>query len=265
MGPASANRSEGCGRLVREKEYWNRVYQGASFTGLSCSWMKYVADTTYIAQFFQGLLKPLRRKRILSLGGGVDTLGVSLARDGHRVVCVDISTVASELTRRLAEQDGVADHVTTVTAGCEEMAFPSKTYDVVLCKRSLHHMDVAKVVAGIHAALVPGGTFLAEEPVCLHRLVRWVHRRFPFYGDAPHTPDERELIHQDLATIQRTFGRTQFYFFDLLARESLAYFLRKKRWHGLLRLLGRLDHCLVNRLFPPLRHLSNYVVVHAVK
>jgi hypothetical protein len=124
---------------------------------------------------------------------------------------------------------------------------------------------VARVLAGVHRCLTPGGVFLAEEPVCLHPLVRWVHDRFPFYGSAPHTADERELTAEDLALIQRTFRETRLYHFDFLARESIAYLLSALFLHRTLRLLGKWDWYLVNRLVPPLRALSNYVVIRGVK
>jgi SAM-dependent methyltransferase len=251
--------------LHREKEYWDRVYERDSGTAQNYSWMAYVEATTFNARFFHDLLKSQRRQHILSIGGGVDRFGVGLAKEGHQVVCVDISPVASARTQALAHQAGVADHLTARPAGCEEMVFPPESFDVVVCKRALHHMEIARVVPIILTVLKRDGAFIAEEPICLHSLVRWVHHRFPFYGDAPHTPDEKELTPPDLALIQQAFRSTRFYYFDLLARESIAYHLHKFRWNRLLYWLGKTDYYLVNRLLRPLRQLCNYVMIDARK
>jgi hypothetical protein len=93
----------------------------------------------------------------------------------------------------------------------------------------------------------------------------WAHRRFPFYRNATHTHDERELGPEQLALIERTFSRVDLRFFDLLARESLAHLLTKAHCGRLLGMLRRLDDVFVNRLCRPLRRVCNYVVVHAVK
>src|SRR5262249_9825806 len=129
----------------------------------------------------------------------------------------------------------------------------------------LHHMEVEPVVTKLHATLCRGGVFLAEEPICLSRIMSWIHQKFPFYGNATHTHDERELGPQELGVIERTFSRVDLHFFDFLARESLANLLTKAHCGRLLGILGRLDGFLANRLCRPLRRVCNYVVVHAVK
>jgi SAM-dependent methyltransferase len=145
------------------------------------------------------------------------------------------------------------------------MTFAPASFDVVVCKRALHHMDIARVVPVIHTVLETNGVFVAEEPVCLHPLVRWVHERFPFYGDAPHTADEMELTFPDLDLIAKTFRSTRLFHFDLLARESVAYQLNKRRWNRLLYILGKTDFYLANRLMRPLSRFCNYVMIYAIK
>jgi len=252
-------------RRHREREYWDRIYamEGRNFQNYS--WMAYVEEATYNAQFFHDLIRLLRNQKVLSIGGGLDRFGVTLAGEGHRVVCVDISAVAATCTQELAQQAGVADNLTALATSCEDMDFPPETFDLVVSKRALHHMEIARVVPCLRTVLKTGGVFLAEEPVCLHSLVRRIHDRFPFYGDAPHTPDEKELTERDLALIDRSFRSARRYYFDFLARESIAYHLHKLRWHRLLYRLGQTDYYLVNRLLRPLRRLCNYVMIYATK
>jgi SAM-dependent methyltransferase len=252
-------------RTEREMAYWDRVYDSNGDLFQNLSWMEYVEQTTYNAHFFNSLLKPLRERRILSIGGGVDRLAVALAQEGHTVTCVDISPFASARTEELARQAGVANRLSAQSSSCEEMAFGSGSFDVAICKRALHHMEIAKVVPILYNLLDQNGIFIAEEPVCLHPLVRWVHDRFPFYGNQPHTLDEKELTLSDLDLIKQTFRSTRLCHFDFLARESVAYRLNKRRWNRLLYLLGRTDFYLVNHVLPPLKRLCNYVMLRATK
>jgi cyclopropane fatty-acyl-phospholipid synthase-like methyltransferase len=118
MQPVTVPPPEAGGRLLREKVYWDQVYSREGDGSPSYSWMKFVEDRTYIAELFQALLTPLSRRRLLSIGGGVDRLGISLAEEGHRVVCVDVSPEASARTRELADRAGVSDRLTALAAGC---------------------------------------------------------------------------------------------------------------------------------------------------
>ena len=99
-------------RRHREREYWDRIYAMEARNLNNYAWMAYVEDTTYNARFFRDLIRTRREQRILSLGGGLDRFGVALAREGHRVVCVDISPVAAARTRELAQHAGVAGNLT---------------------------------------------------------------------------------------------------------------------------------------------------------
>jgi SAM-dependent methyltransferase len=252
-------------RRHREREYWDRVYEMVGRNFQNYAWMAYVEEATYNARFFHDLIRPLPNQKILSIGGGLDRFGVTLAREGHRVVCVDISVVAAMRTQELAQRAGVAGNLTARAASCEDMDFPPGTFDLVVSKRALHHMDIPRVVPCLHAVLKPGGVFLAEEPICLHPLVQKIHDRFPFYGDAPHTPDEKELTERDLALIDHTFRSTCRHYFDFLARESVAHYLHRFRWHRLLYRLGQTDYYLVNWLLRPLHRWCNYVILEAHK
>ncbi len=253
------------GRLAREQTFWDDTYSPGSRNHRKYLWVKYVEDTSYIAECFSTMLGRFTDRRILSIGGGVDRVAVRLARAGNRVVSLDLSPVAVEGTRELARRDGVANQLTPVVGSGEDLPFGPAAFDVVVCKRALHHMNVSRAVAAVHRTLTDGGAFFAEEPVCLLRLLRWVHKTVPFHPEVPITSDERELAQPDLDLIRRTFRETQVRHFDLFARESLAYLLWRGGLSRLLPSLGRLDDLLLNRVARPLRRLGGYVIAHAIK
>ena len=253
-------------RVIREQGYWDQHYQSADPEHPRYCWTKHIESVSYIAARFQHLLRGVRRKHILSLGGGVDRLGLSLARADNRVVTVDVSPVAAAANAALAQRAGLADRLIPRVAPAEEVDFARESFDVVICKRALHHMDLTRVIPRARDLLRRGGMFLAEEPVCLLPLLRWFHQHCPFHPEAaPRTADERELTDDDLTFIRDVFGKVELSYFDLLARESVAYFLVKGRAARLLNPLGKLDYVLINCCPALLRYLSTYVILRAIK
>lgn len=251
-------------RAARERAYWDEVYRVEGLDHEKYLWSKSVTESSYSEDFFNALLRELSRLKILTVGGGVDTVGVSLAINKNRVVTLDISPAAARLTRELSRRAGVERNLSAVVMNCEEMVLDEK-FDVVICKRALHHMSLPRVIARVHDCLVEGGRFIAEEPVCLLKPLRWIHAKLPFHPESPRTPDEAELTEEDLALIADVFREVKFHYLDCLTRESIKYFLWRARAAGLLRPLGRLDFSLVNDYLTPLRYLSTYAVIQATK
>ena len=252
------------GRAARERRYWDEAYRAEGLHHEKYLWCQAVAADSQGHALFASLLADLSGKRVLTIGGGIDTVGLMLAKNDNRVLSADISPVAVRQTRLLARRSGVGKNLSAVVMNCEQMEFENE-FDVVVCKGALHHMNLAKAVEGVRRSLTVGGRFFAEEPVCLLRPLRWVHEKFPFHPNAPRTADEVELASADLALIESAFGETEFHYIDFLTRESVKHFVWKARAGRWLRPLGRLDFSLLNHYLPPLRYLSTYVVIRATK
>lgn len=252
-------------RAARERRYWDEAYRAEGLHHEKYLWRQRVAaGDSHGHALFADLLADLSGKRVLTVGGGIDAVGLMLAMNDNRVVSADISPVAVRQTRELARQAGVEKNLSAVVMDCEQLEFEEE-FDAVVCKGALHHMNLAKVVEGVRRSLTVGGRFFAEEPVCLLRPLRWVHEKFPFHPDVLKTADEVELASGDLALIESVFGETEFHYVDFLTRESVKHFVRKARAGRWLRPLGRFDFSLINRRLPPLRYLSTCVVIRAVK
>lgn len=250
-------------RAAKEKAYWDEAYRVEGPIREKCLWTKFITEASYSEDLFGALLGEFIGQRILTIGSGVDTIGVSLSKNNNRVVSLDISPAATQQTAELARRAGVERNLSAVVMNCEEMVLTEK-FDVVICKRALHHMNLSKVVARVHDSLVEGGRFIAEEPVCLLKLLRWIHRLLPFYP-TPRTDDEAEFTQEDLALIGNVFREVRLHYMDCLTRESIKYCLWRARAGRLLRPLGRLDSSLVNDYLPPLKYLSTYVLIQATK
>ncbi|MGH9196094.1 MAG: class I SAM-dependent methyltransferase [Acidimicrobiia bacterium] len=250
---------------VRERRYWDDVYRATGVEHFKYLWSKEIEGLSYVGRHFRRLVGHLTGKKILSLGGGIDRLAVLLAKNANDVVSVDVSPVAVAATIDLAEQEGVSGRLTALVGTAEETLFPHRSFDAVIAKRALHHMDFATVLTQVHDLLVSGGVLIAEEPICLSRWLSWLHSSVPFHPRAPRTQDERELTNSDLMLITRSFREVTISYFDVLARESVAYLLCKARCGGTLNQLGQIDYFLTNRCLPALRYLSTYVILQATK
>jgi protein-L-isoaspartate O-methyltransferase len=250
-------------RATREKTYWDEAYQVEGFNHEKYLWSKYITDASYGSDFFNNLLRKFSHHRVLTIGGGIDTVGVSLAKNDNRVVSLDISHAAVRQTRELARQLGVEKNLSAVVMNCEEMVLDEK-FDVVVCKRALHHMNLSKVIERVHDSLIEGGSFIAEEPMCILKPLRWIHEKLPFHP-SPLTDDEAELTEEDLALIESVFREVKFHYIECLTRESVKYCLWKAGAEKLLRPLGRFDFSLINKYLTPLKYLSTYTVIQAIK
>jgi|SRR5882724_3483753 len=203
--------------------------------------------------------------RILSIGGGVDRVANYLASRGNRVISADISFNAATATRNF---DGLSSipRVHPVVADCQEQCFQNRSFDAVVSKRALHHMDITRVASIVYELLVSGGIFLAEEPICLSPLLRSIHREVPFHPQAIRTEDERELGGDDLQVLGTRFHSMNIRYFDLFARESIAYCLCRLRLDSiLLKPLGRLDDFAANQCLPWLRRFCSYAIIECRK
>jgi 2-polyprenyl-3-methyl-5-hydroxy-6-metoxy-1,4-benzoquinol methylase len=251
-------------RAAREKAFWDEAYRVEGPAREKHLWSKFITEASDSGDLFGALLGEFVGQRILTLGGGVDTVGVSLSKNNNRVISLDISPAAAQQTAELARRAGVERNLSAVVMNCEEMVLAEK-FDLVVCKRALHHMNLSKVVARVHDSLVEGGRFIAEEPVCLLKALRWIHRVLPFHPEAPQTDDEVEFTQEDLALIGNVFREVRLHYMDCLTRESIKYCLWRARARRLLRPLGRLDSSLVNDYLTPLKYLSTYVLIQATK
>src|SRR6185503_18392474 len=167
-------------RAAREKAFWDETYRVEGPAHEKYLWTKFITEASYSEDLFGALLGEFTGQRILTVGAGVDTVGVSLSKNNNRVVSLDISPAAAQQTAELARRAGVERNLSAVVMNCEEMVLAEK-FDVVVCKRTLHHMNLSKVLARVHDSLVEGGRFIAEEPVCLLKPLRWIHRLLPFH------------------------------------------------------------------------------------
>ena len=252
----------------REQEFWDAAYHERWIDALPHDLRQigplyelepYLYASTFL---FQALGDPAGT-RVLSIGGGIDGTALWMAGLGAEVSCLDLAADAMATTRALAERTALAGRVRCYVGRCEEMTFRDD-FDIVLCRKALHHMRVPEALVTIRTALTASGTFLAHEPVCPSEWLARVHQRLPFHPDYPVLDGERELSRDDLAVLEAVFPRVDLHYFDLVTRPSLSYLIGRLGFRRALRTLGRVDYHVMQSI-PWLKYLSSSVVIKAVK
>jgi len=121
------------------------------------------------------------------------------------------------------------------------------TYELIVGRAVLHHLDYREVVKRLHAAnLAPGGTMLFIEPLGGNPLIRIFHWMAP----GAHTADERSFERDDLRWFETTFDRAEIVPFNYLSLPAglLSSLLFRSADNMLTRLADRFDRWLAVRV-----------------
>ncbi|WP_158602805.1 class I SAM-dependent methyltransferase [Jiangella rhizosphaerae] len=137
-------------------------------------------DAVVLHEYWTGALDWVRRaaggdgQRIVDLGAGTGTGTLLLAHrfDHAEVIAVDASAEMLHRVRAKAQDQGLADRITTVHADLDERWPVPGPVDLTWASLSLHHLaDPDRVLRDVHAATRPGGLIaVAEFPVQLRFL-----------------------------------------------------------------------------------------------
>ena len=113
----------------------------------------------------QALLPPLRGRRVLDLGCGFGWF-CRWAREQGAASVLGVDVSEKMLARARAESDDAA--IGYARADLEEFEPPPASFDLVYSSLTLHYLaNLERLVAAVHAALVPGGAmiFSVEHPI----------------------------------------------------------------------------------------------------
>lgn len=213
-------------------------------------------------QMLLSLLGPVGGLRILDCGCGAGDLALMLAERGAHVTGFDLSSESIKLMHARAER------IDTTTPGLvsvmERLPYPDATFDAVVGKSILHHVDVAAAMNEVRRVMKPGARLVFIENQVTNPILRLARKLTGKAGVVSvGTPDEHPLLAADYGAIRRLFPRLElhypdFRFFDLFSRNVLRY--RRALW--LARMLGRLDRWIYRRI-PALRRFGYHVILRA--
>jgi ubiquinone/menaquinone biosynthesis C-methylase UbiE len=217
-----------------------------------------------LVQAILALAGDVRGLRVLDLGCGSGDIALELLRRGADVTGVDISRGMVELARARVElfEPGHADRATFAVADAAATGLDDASFDLVVGKWLLHHVDVERAAAEVGRLLAPGGRGLFVENQGTNPLLRFARKHLvgragiPRYG----TADEHPLTAPDYERMARPVGSLQlhypdFFFLSLFSRQVL-----RNRSKSLRRALEWADYTIYRRV-PAARRFSYHVIV----
>lgn len=193
-------------------------------------------------------VEPLEGVDVLDFACGVGITSAWASARGARVTGVDLSADSTRRATELCRALGVS--ATFVTGSLDSPELGSQTFDRIVGRFALHHVDCEAAAPALAARLRPGGTAAFLETMDSNPLLRFARNhlvgrfKIPRYG----TLDEHPLTSRDLDLLERALGPVRIdvralAFFHLLDRQVLQY--RSARGSAL---LGALDAFLLQRL-----------------
>jgi SAM-dependent methyltransferase len=192
-------------------------------------------------RYLQLLAEITRDRDVLELGCGRGTTSRSLARDGARVLGVDISPVAVRTASRRAREHG-EEGVRFEEMNAEALDLEHDSFDVVCGSGILHHVDLDRTYGETARVLRATGEAVFHEPLAHNPLIGLYRRLTP----QERSTDEHPLRFRDLERARGFFGDVTFEFYDLTS--LAAHFMPRAVRAGLVPRLRALDQWTFRRL-----------------
>lgn len=124
---------------------------------------------------------------VLDAGGGAGDLSRALAARARQFVVADLTGALRDVGRDAAERDGVGN-VLFVRAELEDLPFPDRSFDAVLCRFVVHHLaDPARALAELTRVCRPGGRVVVADLVAVDDAVADHHNALERLRDPSHT------------------------------------------------------------------------------
>ena len=187
---------------------------------------------------------------------GNGEVAIEMAKRGaSRVIGIDISQVAIENARELANNAGVGDVCEFNVMDAENTEFEKDTFDIIHEYGALHHLDLPKAFSELSRILKPEGKLICTEALRHNPLIHYYRKR------TPHLRTDWEVEHilgfPEIKSGRKYFSSFNIRTFHLAALVAVP--LRKLSFFkSILSFLDRLDRVF---LFLPLLNRMAWVAV----
>ncbi len=154
-------------------------------------------------------VEPVRDMRVLDFACGAGLTAAFLAQRGALVTAIDISPASIERARQLSQAVNLP--VEPVAGELSAGTFPPNSFDAVVGRFALHHVDLTKIAPVLHEILVPGGRAGFLETMGLNPMLNLARHRLAGRGRVASygSEDERPLGRSDLHLLRDTIGQLE--------------------------------------------------------
>lgn len=222
-----------------DQSRWDHDYGTASLEILEKNPDEFIVSTSKFSRAKLDLIQAMgdiRGKKILDFGCGRGEFSIALAKMGAIVTGIDIGSDLIELSRQVAELNGVSCDF--VVGSIHELPFEDGSFDFVVGNDILHHLPqqgVADSVKEAYRVLGPGGKALFTEPMENSKAFDFLQNLIPVGepGTSRYRPsilqrakfkkfleevDDRQLSQAELVKAKGGFRKAEFSYYGLLIR-----------------------------------------------
>ncbi|HEX2412065.1 MAG TPA: methyltransferase domain-containing protein [Solirubrobacteraceae bacterium] len=153
-------------------------------------------------------VEPVQGRRVLDFACGAGLTSAWLAARGADVTGIDISPASIERAREVVEHLGLEARF---VAGDVDSALGDETFERVVGRWALHHVDTAAVGRALSARLAESGVGAFHETFGLNPVLRFARRRLMWLPGLTRfgSVDEHPLEERDIADLRDAFGHAE--------------------------------------------------------
>ena len=101
---------------------------------------------------------------ILEVGTGKGYLTIALAQEGYNFTTVDISEQEQQYARLNIKHLGLEDKVDFQVANAEKLSFKNDSFDIIICRNTIHHLiNPFVVVDELIRVVSPNGKIILSD------------------------------------------------------------------------------------------------------
>jgi SAM-dependent methyltransferase len=158
---------------------------------------------------YEAFLQDVKGLRILDLGCGHGDQSLRLIRRGAVVSGIDISNSYIKSAQAAARDAGFNEaQFRFAVMDAHNLEFPDDTFDIVVGRGILHHLDLDVSLKELNRVLKPGGRALFREPLAANPLLKLFRKLTP----KARTVDEKPLTREDLDRLSIDWNNESLYY-----------------------------------------------------
>jgi SAM-dependent methyltransferase len=218
-------------RVANEKSFHNGRFIGHLDPVRSSKY--YLALQYWYIDYYTEVTN-LSPRRVLEIGSGVESLALQIDQADFEFESIDISEEAIAHAKSHAK----LKHANFSVDDAHKTQFADCTFDLIIGRGILHHLDLSLACEEIKRLLEPGGKVVFGEPLDCNVFINFYRKLTPNIRSR----DERPLSMEDLNMLSLNFGEMRVVYYGFLTLGPSIFRLKSPQW------LHDIDAFLLNNL-----------------
>jgi len=172
------------------------------------------------------IYKNVKDKIVLDVGCGFGEKSITIAQNGGVVTGIDISENYIRSSRQSAQEKNLNHLCSFEEMDVHNMSYKDNTFDLVIGRGIIHHLDLQVSLTEIKRVLKPGGTAIFLEPLSANPLLKI----FRVLTPSARTVDEKPLTIRDLKWINSNFDVYSSYYGLITAPVAMLTSILLRPW-----------------------------------